>query len=76
MTTQITVSSVDEVLKQIEKGSEENFLPVIERFKGRFLADELRKAAPQHLVDAGALIDIECAGAFLPCISAVTQMYG
>lgn len=56
MTTQTSVSSADEVLRQIEKASQKNFLPIIGPYKGRILAEEVRKAKPQHVLEVGTLI--------------------
>lgn len=56
MTTQTSVSSADEALRQIEKASQKNFLPIIGSYKGRILAEELRKAKPQHVLEVGTLI--------------------
>ncbi len=47
MTAQTPVSSADEVLRLIEKASEKNFLPIIGPYKGKILAEEVRKAKPQ-----------------------------
>ncbi|MBE3116034.1 class I SAM-dependent methyltransferase, partial [Candidatus Bathyarchaeota archaeon] len=56
MTTQPAVNSADEVLRLIEKASEKNFLPIIGPYKGRILAEEVRKAKPQHVLEVGTLI--------------------
>jgi predicted O-methyltransferase YrrM len=56
MTTQTPVNSADEVLRLIEKASEKNFLPIIGPYKGRILAEEVRKAKPQHVLEVGTLI--------------------
>ena len=56
MTNQTPVSSADEVLRLIEKASEKNFLPIIGPYKGRILAEEVRKAKPQHVLEVGTLI--------------------
>ena len=56
MTTQTAVSSADEVLRLIEKASEKNFLPIIGPYKGRILAEEVRKAKPRHVLEVGTLI--------------------
>ncbi len=56
MSTQTPVSSADEVLRLIEKASEKNFLPIIGPNKGKFLAEEVRKAKPRHVLEVGTLI--------------------
>lgn len=56
MTTQTAMSSADEVLSQIEAASDKNFLPIIGPFKGKYLAEEARKAKPQHVLEVGTLI--------------------
>ena len=56
MTTQTPASSADEVLRLIEKASEKNFLPIIGPHRGRILAEEVRKAKPQHVLEVGTLI--------------------
>jgi predicted O-methyltransferase YrrM len=56
MTTQTAASSAGEVLRLIEKASEKNFLPIIGPHKGKFLAEEVKKAKPQHLLEVGTLI--------------------
>lgn len=56
MTTPTSVSNADEVLRQIEKASQKNFLPIIGPYKGRILAEEVRKAKPQHVLEVGTLI--------------------
>ena len=56
MSTQTAVSTADEVLRLIEKASEKNFLPIIGPHKGKFLAEEVRKAKPRHVLEVGTLI--------------------
>ena len=56
MTNQTALGSADEVLRLIEKASEKNFLPIIGPYKGRILAEEVRKAKPQHVLEVGTLI--------------------
>jgi predicted O-methyltransferase YrrM len=56
MTTQTAISSADEMLRQIEKASEKNFLPIIGPHKGKFLAEEVRKAKPRRVLEIGTLI--------------------
>jgi len=56
MSKQESMSSTDEVLRLIEKASEKDFLPIIGPFKGKFLAEEVRKAKPQRVLEVGTLI--------------------
>ena len=56
MSAQTAVSRADEVLRLIEKASEKNFLPIIGPHKGKFLAEEVRKAKPRHVLEVGTLI--------------------
>ncbi len=56
MSTQATVNCADEVLELIEKASEKNFLPIIGPHKGKYLAEEVRKARPKHVLEVGTLI--------------------
>ncbi len=56
MKAQTTESSADEVLRLIEKASEKNFLPIIGPHKGKFLAEEIRKAKPNRVLEIGTLI--------------------
>jgi predicted O-methyltransferase YrrM len=56
MSNQATVTSADEVLRLIEKASEKNFLPIIGTYKGRYLAEEIRKVNPKHVLEIGTLI--------------------
>ena len=53
---QTSVSRADEVLSLIEKASEKNFLPIIGPYKGKLLAEEVKKAKPQHVLEVGTLI--------------------
>lgn len=54
--TQISVSSADLVLHEIEAQAENGFLPIIGPDKGRYLAKEVRKAKPMHVLEVGTLI--------------------
>jgi predicted O-methyltransferase YrrM len=56
MITQTAVSSADEVLRKIEAASEKTFFPIIGPYKGRILAEEVRKAKPRHVLEVGTLI--------------------
>ena len=48
--------SADEILRQIEEASEKQFLPIIGPYKGKILAQEIRKAKPQHVLEVGTLV--------------------
>jgi predicted O-methyltransferase YrrM len=54
--TQQTVGSADLVLRQIEAQAENTFLPIIGSDKGKYLAEEIRKAKPLHVLEVGTLI--------------------
>ena len=54
--TQMSVSSADLVLHEIEAQAENGFLPIIGPQKGRYLAEEVRKAKPMHVLEVGTLI--------------------
>ena len=56
MTTQTAMNSADEMLRLIEQASEKNFLPIIGPYKGKLLAEEVRKAKPRHVLEVGTLI--------------------
>jgi predicted O-methyltransferase YrrM len=56
MNAQTSVSPADEMLCLIEKASEKNFLPIIGPEKGKFLAEEVRKAKPRRILEVGTLI--------------------
>ncbi len=49
-------SSADQVLRQIEKAAEKEFLPIVGPHKGKILAEEVRKAKPRHVLEVGTLI--------------------
>ncbi len=51
-----TMSSADTVLNQIEVAAENQFLPIIGPYKGKYLAEEVRKAKPMHVLEVGTLI--------------------
>jgi len=51
-----SLSSADEILRQIEKLSLKHFLPIIGPYKGKFLAEEIRKAKPHRVLEVGTLI--------------------
>jgi predicted O-methyltransferase YrrM len=54
--TTVTVSNADAILQQIEKISETDFLPIIGPYKGKLLAEEIRKAKPHRVLEVGTLI--------------------
>lgn len=56
ITEKPTVSSADQVLKQIEKEAQKEFLPIVGPRKGKILAEEVRKAKPRHVLEVGTLI--------------------
>lgn len=49
-------SSAELVLREIEALSEKAFLPIIGSAKGKFLAEEMRRAKPMHVLEVGTLI--------------------
>jgi predicted O-methyltransferase YrrM len=49
-------SSADQVLRQIEKAAEKEFLPIVGPHKGKILAEEVRKAKSRHVLEVGTLI--------------------
>jgi predicted O-methyltransferase YrrM len=46
----------NEVLTKIEALAKKNFLPIIGPERGKFLADEVRKAKPCHVLEVGTLV--------------------
>jgi predicted O-methyltransferase YrrM len=50
------LSRADEVLRRIEEAAELKFLPIVGSHKGKILAQEVRKAHPQHVLEVGTLI--------------------
>ena len=56
MTNKTHTNSTDQILTEIEKLSEKHFLPIIGPNKGKILAEEVRKAKPQHVLEVGTLI--------------------
>ena len=56
MTAKAVLIHADEVLWQIENASAKDFLPIIGPFKGKLLAEEVRKAKPLLVLEVGALI--------------------
>ncbi len=45
-----------EVLEKIEELAEKDFLPIIGSLKGKYLAEEVCKAKPTHVLEVGTLI--------------------
>jgi predicted O-methyltransferase YrrM len=56
MTTKTAIDRADEVLWQIENASAKDFLPIIGRYKGKLLTEEVRKAKPLHVLEVGTLM--------------------
>lgn len=56
MSQTATIGSADLVLRQIEAQAENIFLPIIGSAKGRYLAEEVRKAKPMRVLEVGTLI--------------------
>jgi predicted O-methyltransferase YrrM len=50
------VSDVDEILKEIEKMTEKEFLPIIGPRKGKVLVETIRKVKPKRVLEVGTLI--------------------
>ncbi len=56
MTEKASGSKANKVLKEIEALAKKDFLPIIGPKRGKFLADEVRKAKPCHVLEVGTLI--------------------
>ena len=56
MTAKNVLSQAETVLWQIENVSAKDFLPIIGPFKGKLLAEEVRKAKPLRVLEVGSLI--------------------
>ncbi len=54
--TQESLTSADKILQDIEAAAEKQFLPIIGPNKGKYLAGEVRKAMPMHVLEVGTLI--------------------
>ena len=52
----IELTKADEVQKEIERMTEDEFLPIIGPDKGRFLVDAFRKVKPKLVLEVGTLI--------------------
>ena len=50
------MSDAEEVLKEIEKMTEKEFLPIIGPRKGKILVDTIRKTGPKRVLEVGTLI--------------------
>ncbi len=50
------MSSVDQILKEIEEKAETEFLPIVGPERGKILAEEVRKAKPKRVLEVGTLI--------------------
>ena len=50
------MSKADEVLREIERRAETEFLPIVGPDKGRILADIVRDAKPKRVLEVGTLI--------------------
>ena len=49
-------SSAHQVLREIEKKAEKEFRSIVGQHKGKILAEQVRKAKPRHVLEAGTLI--------------------
>ncbi|MGD0644024.1 MAG: class I SAM-dependent methyltransferase [Candidatus Bathyarchaeia archaeon] len=56
ITEKAVMSSADKVLWQIEKIAKKEFLPIVGQYKGKILAEEVRKIKPRHVLEVGTLI--------------------
>src|SRR5271169_4252435 len=56
MITEKPLRKIEQILCEIEKAAEIEFLPIIGSIKGKFLAAEIRKAKPMHVLEVGTLI--------------------
>ncbi len=50
------MTAADDVLREIEKGANEQFLPIIGPRKGRILADLVREHKPERVLEIGTLV--------------------
>jgi len=51
----IALTDADRVLKEIEKMTEKEFLPIVGPRKGQILAEAIRKVKPNHVLEVGTL---------------------
>ena len=56
MITEKQRQRTQEVLGKIEELAEKDFLPIIGSLKGKYLAEEVSKAKPTHVLEVGTLI--------------------
>jgi predicted O-methyltransferase YrrM len=50
------LSDADEILKEIEKMTENEFLPIVGPRKGKVLAETIRRVKPKRVLEVGTLI--------------------
>jgi predicted O-methyltransferase YrrM len=50
------LTKADEVLREIERMAENEFLPIVGPNKGKILAEAFRKVKPKYVLEVGALI--------------------
>ena len=51
-----TLSKAEQILREIEERASHEFLPIVGRYKGKILAEEVRKAKPKSVLEVGTLI--------------------
>jgi predicted O-methyltransferase YrrM len=51
-----SLNKAESMLRKIEKRAHNEFLPIVGPEKGRFLAEEIRKAEPKRVLEVGTLI--------------------
>ncbi|TRO44627.1 hypothetical protein E2P42_01370 [Candidatus Bathyarchaeota archaeon] len=51
------MTKADEVLREIERMTENEFLPIIDPDKGKILAEAVRKVKPKRVLKVGTLIE-------------------
>jgi predicted O-methyltransferase YrrM len=56
MITEKPLASAEQILCEIEKAAEIEFLPIIGANKGKLVVEEIRKAKPNHVLEVGTLI--------------------
>ena len=52
----IGLTKADQVLREIERMTENEFLPIVGPDKGKILAEAFRKVKPKHVLEVGTLI--------------------
>lgn len=50
------LSRADTVASEIEAATEKEFLPIVGPYKGKYLAEEVRRTKPMHVLEVGTLI--------------------